>query len=846
MSVRVALFVALILALAVPSFRYTVNRQAVVFVADLSSSVAGSRRLVEAFVAQAIDGRQPGDRTGVVVVGREALVDQAVSRDAVFTGFTTVVDSDYTNLEEALRLAGGLLPEDARRRIVLLTDGQENVGDAFEQARFLGTRGVRVDGVPLLGLRSPEVLVTKLNTPSKTRAGERIPVEVSIQSTGSANATLHLMLDGAELADQEVDLWSGENRFAFAALVNTPGFHTLTASIEADADTLDVNNRVVSFVQVEGSPTRLLLVEDREDAGSNLVRIFRATGFEVEVLQASQFPSALDELWPYAAIVLVDVPAESLGNERMELVRTAVRDLGKGLLVVGGGHSFTLGEYRYTPLEDVLPVTSQVPERQIKEQVILVLVIDKSSSMAGFGPDGATKVEMAKEAARSALGELEYYDFGGVVAFDAAAWWLVPIQEIGDPLKLEEMQASVGGLRAQGGTNIYGALARALEGVVNTPAPRKHIVLLTDGQNKAGDFPRLLATMKEQDITLSTIGVGLTADVELLSWLAEEGQGRFHYTDKAADIPRIVTKETRLAARDAFVVEPVSPLIVASSPTLGVTGGEFPTLGGYVVTQPRSAARVVLASPRGDPLLAQWQYGLGRVMAWTSDGQGRWSSAVNRWERGAQFWAALLEWTLPPDEAPFSIKTDSSAGVGGLVVEGDIRDGARMTARVITPGLGVIEVPLKAKAPGEYVGEFPLDGQGAYLVQVSEVSQNGEHRVATGGLVVPYSPEYGDLGGSLESLERLVAAGGGAILSDAEDAFAPNLPPAHGDVPLDRWLLIIAAVMVPLDVAVRRLNFRAGDVAMLISRALRFAPMVDPFGLVRGSSSHQYPSTPPK
>ena len=176
--------------------------------------------------------------------------------------------------------------------------------------------------------------------------------------------------------------------------------------------------------------------------------------------------------------------------------------------------------------------------------------------------------------------------------------------------------------------------------------------------------------MNEQDITLSTIGVGLRADVELLSWLAEEGQGRFHYTDKALDIPKIVTKETRLAARNAFVVEQVTPLIVASSPALGVTGGEFPSLGGYVVTQPRSAARVVLASPRGDPLLAQWQYGLGRVMAWTSDSQGRWSLALNRWERGAQFWAALLDWTLPPDETPFSIMTDSSAGVGELVVGG--------------------------------------------------------------------------------------------------------------------------------------------------------------------------------
>ena len=57
-----------------------------------------------------------------------------------------------------------------------------------------------------------------------------------------------------------------------------------------------------------------------------------------------------------------------------------------------------------------------------------------------------------------------------------------------------------------------------------------------------------------------------------------------------------------------------------------VLRSEIPVLDGYVLTTPKPTAQVPLVSPLGDPLLAHWQFGLGRAVAWLSDSQGRWTA----------------------------------------------------------------------------------------------------------------------------------------------------------------------------------------------------------------------------
>ena len=90
---------------------------------------------------------------------------------------------------------------------------------------------------------------------------------------------------------------------------------------------------------------------------------------------------------------------------------------------------------------------------------------------------------------------------------------------------------------------------------------------------------------------------------------------------------------------------PLFPLLSHPHPIL--TGlSSFPQLTGYVATTPKAAAQIVLASQLDDPVLAVWQYGLGRVVAWTSDALGLWTANWLQWSDAARWWANLVTWTI--------------------------------------------------------------------------------------------------------------------------------------------------------------------------------------------------------
>jgi hypothetical protein len=370
---------------AAPTLQLSVDRQAVVYVVDLSASTTEEHERAAAFVRESMSLRGAEDVAGIVVVGSDALVEWPVGDRGGFEEFQSLVNAEHTSIAEGLRLAGALLPEDARRRTVLLSDGQENAGNAMDEVRLLRARGVRVDVLPLAGPSGPEVLVASLEAPSTARSGEHLPVTVAVMASEATTATLSLTIDGLSVAASEVTLEPGDNRFAFDVPVEQGGFHTLRATIDAAADSLPYNNRADAFVNVHGSP-RVLVVEDRQGAGANVEAALAATGVDVERRRVALFPETLEELGQFSTTVLVDVPADTLGTERMEMLRASVRDLGRGLVTVGGGRSFTMGNYRGTPLEEALPVTAEVPQREESGRAAVVFVVDKSGSMSEEGP----------------------------------------------------------------------------------------------------------------------------------------------------------------------------------------------------------------------------------------------------------------------------------------------------------------------------------------------------------------------------------------------------------------------------------------------------------------------------
>ncbi|MGB9920828.1 MAG: glutamine amidotransferase [Moorellales bacterium] len=349
----------------------------------------------------------------------------------------------------------------------------------------------------------------------------------------------------------------------------------------------------------------------------------------------------------------------------------------------------------------------------------------------------------------------------------------------------------------------------------------KHIILLTDGISASGGpYLDLMEAMRAEGITLSTVAVGMGADAGMLQALAELGRGRFYATADAASIPSIFTKETVMAARAYAVNEEFYPRVAAASEL--VEGlGQVPPLRGYVTVSPKDLARTVLVSHRGDPVLAAWQYGLGRAVAWTPDAGGRWSTTWADSQAFPRLWGRVLSWILPALEAsPLQVQAEVAEEGGGeqaisIRVDdpGRWEEVRRLEAVLTGPDNVARRVPLVPAGPGRYAARAEA-APGAYTVAVVAGGEGEGEVLAQTGLVVPYPEEYRETGLDLEALAAVARAGGGEVLTDPAAVFAPNLPPVRASRDLSLSLLAVAAVVWVLDVADRRLRLGREEIEL--------------------------------
>ncbi|MCX7683565.1 MAG: glutamine amidotransferase [Anaerolineae bacterium] len=304
--------------------------------------------------------------------------------------------------------------------------------------------------------------------------------------------------------------------------------------------------------------------------------------------------------------------------------------------------------------------------------------------------------------------------------------------------------------------------------------------------------------------------------------LAESGGGRYYPALSMEDVPQIFVKEAMEAVGSYIVEEPFYPLPAGTTDILrGIDPLALPPLLGYNGTTPKQTAHVALVSERGDPLLAQWQYGLGRAVAWTSDLKGQWAVEWVGWERFNAFVAQLVGWTLPRPDESLQVTTRLDGAEVHLKVDsadqsGRPRDLLETRATLVGPRLVTQTVPLEQTAAGRYEGRTTVSEPGTYLIHIVQYDTKGEPVAQqTAGLVVPYSPEYQRTGQGTTLLNELVRATGGRVLEAPEMAFAPMHQPVTRARPLWPALLLTAALLFPFDVGARRLRITKADLRSL-------------------------------
>ena len=805
---RLALFLLIITALAGATVSMPISRQAVVFVGDISASTTPQRAFMEQWINDAIHHKRPEDQVGIVAVGRNALVEQSVRKQIDFSQYESTPDTNYTDLAAGLRLAAAILPQDSERRIVLLSDGQQNLEDALQEAQILQQEGIRLDIVPLPTFNGPEARIDDLTAPSILHTHERFLLHARFFSSVTQRVTLHVYLDQTVLLQQSLQLNGGEQDITFTLNSPPTGFHTYRITMDAPQDTISQNNEAAVFVNVQGPP-HVLVIEGSPGAGQNIARALLATHIDVSVGVPIDVPTTLEGLVNYDAVVLADVPAVDLGTTRMQVLQSYVRDLGRGLVVSGGENSYGVGGYANTPLEETLPVRMDIPQHKDTPSIAVVLIVESL--------EVNTSVNISKEAAKGVINLLTPRDYVGVSA--AYGNLVIPLQHVTNKTQINQ---TIDKMNPNDPPSYIQDLIAAETALLHSQAKIKHVILIGDGD--AGDsYAKQVVKMAREHISVSVVGtnIGTYDDLTLMQQIAAWGKGRFYQADNPNAIPQILLNETRQAARRAFIEEPFVPAIITSHPIL--TGlSSFPQLTGYVSTTPKAAAQVVLASHLDDPVLAIWQYGLGRVVAWTSDALGLWTANWIQWSDAARWWANLVSWTISTPNNQLIVNSEIVGGNGHIIVdmppETSTTTGKfnqqQVQVKIIAPDLSQQTIALQPTAPERWEGTFPTTQVGAYLLRVTWQARSSSTTglpgklTSTTGLVVPYSPEFASSGTDTHFLNQLAHAANGSVLNpnDTASAFSTNLPPVYTSLSIVFWLFALAALLLPVDIALRRLS----------------------------------------
>ncbi|MCO6455163.1 MAG: VWA domain-containing protein [Pirellulaceae bacterium] len=707
-----------------------------------------------------------------------------------------------TNLAAAIELATASIPPVYAGQLVLLSDGNETAGDALRAA---SSGGIPVSVVPLPGRDEPEVQVSAVHVPVQVRQGEPFFVEVVIDSNHDDEGWIELFRGPHKLTGGEPEaprpIQRGENRFRFAESATDQRLLEYTARIRGFQDRLLDNNSATGLVFTTGPP-RVLLLDDEPRTGRELQWALAEQQIVVDVRPPNAAPRTLAELQNYEAVILSNVPATALSLPQMELLRAFVRDLGGGLLILGGDQSFGLGGYYRTPLDEVLPVHCDVEKDQEKPSLAMVLILDKSGSMGGL------KLELAKDASRGAVELLASGDQVGVIAFDGASYWVSPLRDAADKLGIGQR---INTIQASGGTSIYPALDDALRALEATVARLKHVILLTDGHSSPGDFENLTRRLAAARVTVSTVAVGEDADQNLLQTIARLGNGRYYYCDDPRAVPQIFAKETVAAGRSSLNEEPFLPQVVRATQVLsGIDWDTAPPLLGYVATRPKPTSELILATETGQPLLAWWRYGLGVAVAFTSDAKSRWAAEWLSWPDFGPFWAQVVRHAMRDQQQQgvevriTQADSELEVWLDSIASDGQFRNQVPGSVTLIDPRLERTEYPLAQVAPGGYAARFPRPEPGTYHLELVQQLPGSEVFRKTRGLVVGYPDEL-RLRPTNERLLRAVAEVSGGRYNPAPgELFAAPAAPARQAQPLWPWLLSLALVLFVADVALRR------------------------------------------
>jgi uncharacterized membrane protein len=751
---------AVLLALAEPSLRTFETRMGVAILVDTSLSVSDEDLARASRLSDAIESARGRHYTRVIPFARSTRLPLSSEHASGWNLNRTGGEEGLaTDIEAALREALVTLPAGLVPRIVLISDAMENRGSVARTASLLQQLRVPVDTFALNGRPQPELTIESVTMPAVVFTGESFAVDLTVRSPRPATGEIEIAAEGKRLGSQPVAIQEGVSHIRVHARISHPGAIALTGIIRAGGMPEALFGQTLSLRQ----PKLLFISQDPQEADRHLLETLRAAEFTVDTADDILRPG----LAGYQVVIVNNWDLESLPEARKSDFESYVRQ-GGGLLVIAGDENIYLERERVVedPLERALP--AKLAPARTPETRSVVLVIDKSASMGSGG-----RMDLARQAAIGVVENMRPVDLIGVVIFDTGFSWTVPITPAEDRAHINQL---ISGIRPTGGTRIAPALEEGFRGIVPVEATYKHILLITDGVSEAGNALEIAQQASEERVTISTLAIGTEVSRQLLVDIATLAGGQTYILADFSDLKQVVLRDVLEHTGSTSVEQNSTPIVARNVELLdGVEMETAPFLYGYVrfISKP-TADTILTIGEEEDPLLARWQYGLGRSVVFASDAKNRWAEQWLSWPGYDRFWTNVVRDLLPHAHATeVAVEFDNTAGE--LVVE--YRLGSYVEAPAEIPDIFVIgpegfQKPVEVGKAGEnlYRGRLAVgDIQGLFrirpLVETDAFPEVGLYLTAD---------EIQQFGNDELLLRRVAGLTGGFFSPQPSEIFNPN------------------------------------------------------------------------
>jgi uncharacterized membrane protein len=837
---RAAVVALLAVSLSQPTLVKKGEGLSLVVIADRSQSIPlPLRQASEQFLRRLPETKKPDDRLGTIVVGRQPEILARPERNSIVPALSHPGDTDATDLAGGVRQALSLLPNDTANRLLLVSDGNENVGNLIGEAAAAAAAGIPIDVLPLAYEHPNEVVFEGIRAPARSRVGQTADLRLFLRSQGPARGRVSLSMNGEPIdlspgeagEAVELELDAGPTVLPVPVSLDEGGAQRFEATFEpaeAAMDALPENNFASAVTFVSGGG-RVLVVDPTGNESGLLAAALRQGGLTVETRPPADLAAGPAFLNGFDAILLANVPRWAVDAETDRSLKAYVHDLGGGLAMLGGDASFGAGGWIDSEVAKALPVRMDPPATRQLVRGALAMIIHSCEI-----PQGNFWSQKIAEAAIEALSRL---DLVGIITFGmGGSQWHFPLQEAGDKSRA---LAAVRSMVVGDMPDFEGAVSRAYEGLVPSSAGRKHVVIVSDG-DPAPPSPQLLQQIVDAKITVSTVllfGHGSPQDRANMEEVARRTGGKFHNVTNPKQLPKIFTQEAAVVTRSLIAEGDFRPQVLVGLPGPVRGFAAVPPIRGYVVTVPREGlsqvAIEVPAKDAKDPLFAWWNHGIGRSFAFTSDATNRWGSAWTSWGEYRAFWEQAVRWLMrPASPQNLSVRTRVEGETAIVELEAVGEDAGflnflRTNATALAPDGTSRPLELEQVGPGRYRGEFSAEQTGSYLVNVSVPStREGEPASSVQAAVgIPYAKEFRAVRDNGTLLEQVAERTGGRVLRMDEislaDAFdrtglaVPRSPKRIWDL-----LAILAAVLFLADVAVRRIAFDREEARRLAAAAI--------------------------